>query len=198
LGGGRICTSSQMRATSMSTCPSLPKGAPGESWRVDCPACGIHIEQVLWAAHGSRFTGETHGCPGRADRDSDPSSGSRGVARTIKHFKALQERPASVCAHAPEQWPHRGHEQQDPPHHLSRLRLPHGWCSSLHDSPLLRRTRATSLRYPHDIQKIQEPPFSSRTPGRGIAMPRHYCTWHLLHSLAFGRSSRRRCSNFEK
>ena len=24
--------------------------------RVDCPSCGIRVEQVPWAAHGSRFT----------------------------------------------------------------------------------------------------------------------------------------------
>jgi len=27
--------------------------APG---RVDCPRCGVHVEQVPWARHGSRFT----------------------------------------------------------------------------------------------------------------------------------------------
>lgn len=25
-------------------------------WRVDCPHCGVHVEQVPWARHGSRFT----------------------------------------------------------------------------------------------------------------------------------------------
>jgi len=25
-------------------------------WRVDCPRCGVHVEAVPWARHGSRFT----------------------------------------------------------------------------------------------------------------------------------------------
>jgi len=25
-------------------------------WRVNCPQCGVHVEQVPWARHGSRFT----------------------------------------------------------------------------------------------------------------------------------------------